>query len=61
MDRANAIIDAHAVCAYLETGSGSMWDAIEGEKQMHPSWGIVGATHFVDRSVQNYCPDKAPI
>jgi hypothetical protein len=46
---------------FLEpSNGGSMWDAITQVKQIHPSWGTVLATHFVDRSVQNYRPDRAP-
>ncbi|ORW34690.1 hypothetical protein AWB88_02800 [Mycobacterium paraense] len=59
LSRHDAIIDAHAVCLFLNTGSGSMWDAITQVKQMHP-WNTVQATHFVDRSIQNYCPNQAP-
>jgi hypothetical protein len=61
MDRQDAIVQGRAVCLCLEQpGGGSMWDAIQQLRQMHPSWSIVSSTHFVDRSVQNYCPDKAP-
>jgi|GEM_PF-2849125 hypothetical protein len=61
MDRSDAIIDAHAVCMFLmPSNGGSMWDAITQVKQMHPSWGTTQATHFVDRSIQNYCPGSSP-
>jgi hypothetical protein len=61
MGRSDAIIDAHAVCMFLmPSNGGSMWDAIKQVKQMHPSWDTTQATHFVDRSIQNYCPDRAP-
>ena len=59
INRSDAIIDAHAVCEYLDSGSGSMWDAIKGVQQMH-GWSIVPSTHFVDRSIQNYCPSRGP-
>jgi hypothetical protein len=60
MDDHEAVLQAHAVCMFLEQpGGASMWDAIQQVKQMH-DWTIVLATHFVDRSIQNYCPDKAP-
>jgi Protein of unknown function (DUF732) len=39
---------------------GSMWDAIAGVKQMHPDWSTASATRFVDRSIQHYCPGRAP-
>ena len=61
MDRKEAILQAHAVCLFLEQpGGASMWDAIQQVQGMHASWSVVSATHFVDRSIQNYCPDKAP-
>ena len=61
MDRHEAILQAHAVCLFLEQPSGaSIWDAIQQVKQQHSTWSTVSATHFVDRSIQNYCPDKAP-
>lgn len=62
MDRTDAIIDAHAVCMFLDPkmNGGSMWDAITQVKQMHPGWTTTSATHFVDRSIQNYCPSRAP-
>jgi Protein of unknown function (DUF732) len=62
MDGNDAILQGHSVCLFLEQpGGASMWDAIEQVKQMHSTWSIVSATHFVDRSIQNYCPGKAPI
>jgi hypothetical protein len=62
MDRADTIIDAHAVCMFRDPSSsgGSMWDAITQVKQLHPGWSTTSATHFVDRSIQNYCPSRAP-
>jgi hypothetical protein len=61
LDRSDAIIDAHAVCMFVApSNGGSMLDAITQVKQMHPSWNTVLATHFVDRSIQNYCPSSAP-
>lgn len=61
MARADAIIDAHAVCMFLDpSNGGSMWDAITQVKQSHPGWSTTTATHFVDRSIQNYCPSRAP-
>jgi len=61
MDRKEAILQAHAVCLFLgQPGGASIMDAIEQVKQQRASWSTVTATHFVDRSIQNYCPDKAP-
>jgi hypothetical protein len=59
MNPADAIAEGHAVCKYLLSGSGSMWEAIVQEKQTR-DWNTTEATHFVDRSVQNYCPSLAP-
>lgn len=62
VDTNEAILQAHAICLFLEQpGGASMWDAITQTNQMHPSWSFVSATHFVDRSIQNYCPQEAPI
>jgi hypothetical protein len=59
MNRADAITEGHAVCMFLLSGSGSMMDAMIQAKQQH-SWNMTEAAHFVDRSVQNYCPSRAP-
>jgi Protein of unknown function (DUF732) len=59
LNRSDAIAGGHAVCTFLLSGSGSMWEAIMQVKQMH-GWSIVPSTHFVDRSVQNYCPSVGP-
>jgi hypothetical protein len=59
MGRSDAITDGHAVCKFLLSGSGSMLDAMIQVKQQH-SWSMTEAAHFVDRSVQNYCPSRAP-
>ena len=55
------IEEAYAVCLFLQPSNGSsLWDAMEQTRQMHPSWSVESATHFVDRSIQNYCPERAP-
>jgi hypothetical protein len=60
LDSHEAIIQGHAVCLFLAPANGgSMWDAIQQVKEAE-SWSTVAATHFVDRSIQNYCPERAP-
>ncbi len=60
MNRSDAITGGHAVCSYLLSGNGSMLDAMIQVKQEH-SWNMTEAAHFVDRSVQNFCPSLAPL
>jgi hypothetical protein len=61
LERNEAILQAHAVCLFVEPpNGGSLFDAGQQVRQMHSSWGIVGATHFLDRSIPSYCPDRAP-
>lgn len=60
MNRSDAITGGHAVCNYLLSGNGSMLDAMIQVKQER-SWNMTEAAHFVDRSVQNYCPSLAPL
>lgn len=60
MNHSDAIAEGHAVCDYLLSGNGSMLDAMIQAKQEH-SWNMTEAAHFVDRSVQNYCPSLAPL
>ena len=56
-----AILQAHAVCLFVEPpNGGSILDAVQQVKQMHDEWNTVTATHFVDYSIINYCPDRAP-
>lgn len=59
MDRHEAVVQGHAACLTMESGT-SMWETIQQVKDMHPSFGITGSTHFVDRSIQNYCPQFTP-
>jgi hypothetical protein len=48
MEGADAIVDAHAVCMFLDPrmNGGSMWDAITQVKQMHPGWSTTSTTHY---------------
>jgi hypothetical protein len=62
IDRDDAISQAHAVCFSLEQpGDASTWDAVQQVKEVHVSWSTASAAHFVDSSIQHYCPDKALI
>lgn len=61
MNRADGIMDAHAVCLLMApSNGGTMGEAITQMGHRHTSWGTVQATHFVDRSIQNYCPQYRP-
>jgi hypothetical protein len=55
LEKNEAILQGHAVCMY-----GSIFDAMQQVQQRHSAWSTVTSTHFVDRSIQNYCPDRAP-
>jgi hypothetical protein len=60
IDRDDAISQAHAVCLLLEQSAGAPTpNAVQQVMEMHVSWSAESATHFVDSSIQYFCPDKA--
>jgi hypothetical protein len=60
MNDHEAILEGHAVCTLMEPpNGGSLWDAGQQVKSMHPDWRIGSALDFADRSVQDICPNPS--
>lgn len=59
MDSQRAIREGHTVCELIRSPSdGSLWDAGQTVKALHPDWSIGTALHFANRSVQHICPNR---
>jgi hypothetical protein len=59
IDRELALVQSNQVCLYIGAADGgSIWDAVDGQQQIHPDWSAVTATYFVQESIQHYCPDR---
>lgn len=59
MDSREAILEGQSVCRLMQPPSnGSLWDAGQQVRSMHPDWAIGPALHFADRSVQDICPNR---
>ncbi|WP_418888626.1 DUF732 domain-containing protein [Mycolicibacterium neoaurum] len=59
IDSRRAISEGHAVCELIRPpGDGSLWDAGQKVRSMHPDWSVGTALHFANRSVQHICPSR---
>lgn len=59
MDSHQAIVEGVAVCTLMHPpNNGSLWDAGQHVKSMHPDWRIGSALSFSDRAVQDICPNR---
>ncbi|BBX84089.1 DUF732 domain-containing protein [Mycolicibacterium aubagnense] len=55
----NVVLLGNTVCVTLDMPGQSIWSVTQQVEQMR-GWTVVPATHFVDRAIQNLCPDHTP-
>ena len=59
IDGQQGISEGRAVCKSMAPpNGGSLWDAAQQVKSMHPDWKIDASLKFANRATQNICPDR---